>query len=328
MLNGAYPMVKRLLEATPQEILSMNKNELITSIRMCEGRVILAVARVRGPNLVDGVSNAELVAAFGADLVSLATYDVVNPYVPGLPNKISNEAEDKALFKVQISLGRGWTLKDIRKLIGRPVGVFLTAVSEDMRKDLERRYGHVFFSRETVKLAVDQGADFIQIYSWRPQDEDLVIKSIEIAKEEVGDKVIIMSGRVHGPGLMGHLAAKELISKEFIRKLIDAGADYIALPAPGTYPGITLEKAKEFVDLIHSYDKLAALGIHTSQEGGDINTIKRLAVLIKMAGPDVIELGDSGFTESMVPPENIMALSIAIRGRRHTLRRMAISPLR
>jgi len=317
-------MVKRLLTATPQEILSMNKQELITSIKMCEGRVILVAARVRGPNLVDGVSNAELAAAFGADLVSVATYDVRNPYIPGLPNKVPNEQEDKALSQVQIELGRGQTLKDLRRLIGRPVGIMLTVVAEDMRKDLERHYGHVFYTRENIRLAVEQGADFIQLYSWRPQDEDLLIKAIE----EAGDKVIIMTGRVHGPGLMGHLAAKGLISKQSLKRLCEAEPDYVALPAPGTFPGFTVERAKELVDLIHDYGLLAALGLHTSQEGSDPDTIRRIAILAKMAGPDVFELGDSGFNEQMPPPENIMALSIAIRGKRHTYRRMAISPLR
>jgi hypothetical protein len=80
--------------------------------------------------------------------------------------------------------------------------------------------------------------------------------------------------------------------------------------------------------MIHDYDILVGLGIHTSQEGSDVDTIRRIAILAKMAGADVYELGDSGFTESMVPPENIMALSIAVRGIRHTYRRMAMSPLR
>jgi hypothetical protein len=322
-------MVKRFLTASPQEILSMNKQELLTSIKMSEGRIILAVARVRGPNMVDGVSNAELVAAFGADLVCLACYDPRNPYVTGLPNKISREEEDKFLYNhVQIQLGRGWTPGDIRKLIGRPVGVFLTVVSEDLREGLEKHYGHVFFTRENARLVVEQGADFIALYGWRPQDEDLLIKAVQECKDEVGDKVIIMTGRVHGPGLMGHLAARRLITKESIRRLCEAGPDYVAIPAPGTFPGFTVEYASQLVEIIHDYGILAALGIHTSQEGSDIDTIKRIAILAKMAGADVYELGDSGFTESMVPPENIMTLSIAIRGRRHTYRRMAMSPLR
>jgi hypothetical protein len=321
-------MVKRFLTASPQEILSMSKKELITSIKMCEGRIILVAARVRGPNLVDGISNAELAAAFGADLVCIDTYDVRNPYITGLPNKISREEEDKLLYQVQIQLGRGQTPGDLRKLIGRPVGVFLTVVSEDLREGLEKHYGHVFFTKENAKLAVEQGADFLTIYGWRPQDENLLIKAIEECKDEVGDKVIVMTGRVHGPGLMGQLAARKLITKDSLKKLCEVGPDYIALPAPGTFPGFTVEYVSQLVDMIHDYDILVGLGIHTSQEGSDVDTIRRIAILAKMAGADVYELGDSGFTESMVPPENIMALSIAVRGIRHTYRRMAISPLR
>ena len=42
-----------------------------------DGSVFAAV--IRGANLVDHVTNAELVAAFGADIVNIDTYDPFNP---------------------------------------------------------------------------------------------------------------------------------------------------------------------------------------------------------------------------------------------------------
>jgi len=42
---------------------------------------------------------------------------------------------------------------------------------------------------------------------------------------------------------------------------------------------------------------------------------------------DLFHIGDAGFT-GIAFPENIYTLSIAIRGRRHTWRRMAASPYR
>ena len=321
-------MVKRFLTASPKEILSMNRDELLKSIKMCEGRIILVAARPRGPNLIDGVSNAEVAATFGGDLIALGTYEVRNPYIPGLPSKKPDEQEDKILSKAQIELGRGQTPGDVRELIGRPVGVMLTAVSEDMREDLKKHYGDILFSRENARLAVEQGADFLTIYSWRPEDEDVLLQAVSDAKDEVGDKTIIMTGRVHGPGLMGHMAKEGLVSNDAVKMMCEAGADCVALPAPGTFPGFSVERASELVNIIHEHGKLANLGYHTSQEGSDLDTIRRIAILAKMAGPDIYELGDSGFTESMVHPENIRTLSIAIRGVRHTYRRMAMSPLR
>lgn len=320
-------MVKRFLTATPKEILAMNRDELLESIRMSEGRIIAVGARVRGPNLVDHVSNAEVAAAFGGDIIIIGTYDVQNPYIPGLPSRESKLPEDEVLRQVQIELGRGQTPRELRELIGRPVGVLLIVAPKEMEEGVKRHYGGIFATKENARLAVEQGADIIYTSGWGEEES---INAIRTVKEEVENEVIIASGRVHGPGLMGYRESigKDLIKEEEIRKMVDAGADIISLPAPGTFPGWTVDHASKMVDIIHDAGALASLGYHTSQEGSDTETIRHIAILSKMAGPDMYELGDSGFTESMVPPENIMALSIAIRGRRHTYRRMAMSPLR
>ncbi|OPZ57052.1 MAG: hypothetical protein BWY88_01267 [Synergistetes bacterium ADurb.Bin520] len=65
----------------------------------------------------------------------------------------------------------------------------------------------------------------------------------------------------------------------------------------------------------------------TSQEGSDEGTIRALALACKMAGADLHHLGDSGYS-GMALPENLMAYSVALRGRRHAYRRMATSPRR
>ncbi|RLF24043.1 MAG: haloacid dehalogenase-like hydrolase [Thermoprotei archaeon] len=320
-------MRKRLLTASPKEILAMSKKELLEAIRLSEGRVVMACARCRGPNLVDGVSNAEVVAAFGADIVLLDTYDVKDPCIPGLPSKNPADDEVPELRKVQIKLGRGWTLREIRELIGRPVGVLLTYAPEDMRESLIEHYGNIFATRETARIAAELGADIIYIGGWGEECYSMVEEIVS----EVGKKVIIEFGRPHGPGLLGFSAplhGTELITEKEIKRIIDTGVDIIGLPAPGTYPGWTIQHASHLVKLIHDHGVLASLGIHTSQEGSNVEIIQRIGIYAKMAGADIIELGDSGFTEQMVPPENIMALSIAIKGRRHTYRRMAFSILR
>lgn len=319
-------MVKRFLTSTPKEILAMNRDELLESISMSEGRIIAVAARVRGPNLVDYVSNAEVAAAFGADIVLIDTYDVQNPYITGLPSKKPEPSEDGVLAQAQIELGRGQTPRELRELIGRPVAVLLVVAPKEMEEGVKRHYGGALATKENARLAVEQGADILYSGGWGEES----INTVKIIKEEVGNDVIITSGRVHGPGLMGYhgTIGKDLIKEEEIREMVSAGADIISLPAPGTFPGWTVDHASKMVDIIHDAGALASLGYHTSQEGSDTETIRHIAILSKMAGPDMYELGDSGFTESMVPPENIMTLSIAIKGRRHTYRRMAMSPLR
>jgi hypothetical protein len=44
-----------------------------------------------------------------------------------------------------------------------------------------------------------------------------------------------------------------------------------------------------------------------------------------MIGTDIHHIGDAGMSPGMATPENIMIYSIAIKGKRHTYRRMARS---
>jgi hypothetical protein len=55
------------------------------SIRLSEGRVVAAEVIAIAPPLLDRLSNAELAAAMGADLILLNFYDVSAPQVMGFP---------------------------------------------------------------------------------------------------------------------------------------------------------------------------------------------------------------------------------------------------
>ena len=112
-----------------------------------------------------------------------------------------------------------------------------------------------------------------------------------------------------------------------VKEFVEAGADIILLPAPGTVPGITMEYVRGLVSYAHSLGALTITAIGTSQEGADVATMREIALMCKMTGTDMHHLGDSGYG-GMALPENIQAYSIAIRGIRHTYRRMADSILR
>ena len=316
-------MVKRLLSATPQEVANMSARELLDSIRICEGRVLIAAARVRASNMVDGVSNAEVAAAFGADIINLDTYDISDPAIPGWSSK--NPEDDKDVYnRVQVPLGKGYTYKEIESTVGRPIGLLMTIAEEEDRKALEGCYGNVVVSPELVSKAVELGVKYIDVSGWCKKET--IVKTLKEVRGLVGDKVILCFDRPHGPGLMNNMAdATNLISKDEIEAFIDAGIDIIGLPAPGTYPGWTVGRCKEYVDLIHSKNKLACLGVHTSQEGSTIATLEQIALYSKMAGADIHALGDSGNNEQMIDPLNILYYSIAIKGRRHTYRKMSMS---
>lgn len=126
---------------------------------------------------------------------------------------------------------------------------------------------------------------------------------------------------MHGAG------SGNIYDEETIKGFIDAGADVVLIPAPGTVPGFDLSLAKDIISMIHDNGALAMTTIGTSQEGSSKSVIEQIALNSKMAGADIQHIGDCG-TFGMAVPENIMTLSVAIRGIRHTYRRMAQSILR
>jgi hypothetical protein len=211
-------------------------------------------------------------------------------------------------------------------LIGRPVGVLLI-IPYGTDPGVVKHYGNILATEENVEKSLEMGADLLHVGGWAPPD--VLSKSLRAIRRISEGKVILEYARPHGPGLIGRddacLGPKGLITEDEIRIILDCGVDIIGLPCPGTYPGFNVDYTANLVNMIHQGGALAALGLHTSQEGADVETIRRLAILAKEAGADIHELGDSGFNECMIEPQNIMAYSIAIRGRRHTYRRMAMS---
>ncbi|HEY3548092.1 MAG TPA: hypothetical protein VGK17_18635, partial [Propionicimonas sp.] len=89
-------------------------------------------------------------------------------------------------------------------------------------------------------------------------------------------------------------------------------------------PGCHEALVRGWVETVHAAGALTMTTIGTSQEGADVDTIRRIALMAKMTGTDVHHLGDCGLF-GIALPENMLAYSIAIRGRRHTYRRMAMS---
>lgn len=157
-------------------------------------------------------------------------------------------------------------------------------------------------------------------------DNRAITKALADLNEAVGDRVILTAGKMHASGILSE-AGEKILTKEDAETFIEAGADVLLLPAPGTVPGFTMEHAAELIKTAHEKGVLAMTTIGTSQEGADEETIRQIALMCKMAGADIHHIGDSGYM-GMALPENIMAYSVAIRGKRHTYRRMAMSLVR
>lgn len=306
-------MPKRLIDTTARELASYNKQELLTSIADSEGRTLAAetIGTVT-PMLVD-ITNAEFVTSLGADLIMLNVFDVNEPVIQGLPQVPSEEV-----------------VREVKRLTGRMVAINLepAIVKDTEDKSVWNLTKGRQATPENAKKAADMGVDMI-VLTGNPGvgvENDAIIQALSQLKEAVGDRVILTAGKMHASGILSEGGEKILTENE-VESFVDAGADVILLPAPGTVPGISMEYAAKLIKRAHEKGALAMTTIGTSQEGADEDTIRQIALMCKMAGTDIHHIGDSGYM-GMALPENIMAYSVAIRGKRHTYRRMAASLLR
>ena len=306
-------MPKRLIDTTARKLASYNKQELLTSIADSEGRTLAAetIGTVT-PMLVD-ITNAEFVTSLGADLIMLNIFDVNEPVIQGLPQVPPEEV-----------------VREVKRLTGRMVAINLepAIVKDTEDKSVWNLTKGRQATPENAKKAADMGVDMI-VLTGNPGvgvENDAIIQALSQLKEAVGDRVILTAGKMHASGVLSE-AGEKILTENEVESFVDAGADVILLPAPGTVPGISMEYAAKLIKRAHEKGALAMTTIGTSQEGADEDTIRQIALMCKMAGTDIHHIGDRGYM-GMALPENIMAYSVAIRGKRHTYRRMALSLLR
>ncbi|MEG2234199.1 MAG: haloacid dehalogenase-like hydrolase [Oscillospiraceae bacterium] len=303
-------MKKRYLDLTSSELLSLSRDELLYAIAASEGRVLACETIGATMPVLGEISNAELAAAMGADFLILNLFDVQNPIVNGIPH----------VEKFEV-------VRELKRLTGRPIAINLEPVPLDYTPE-KTPWALTAGRRATIQnalLARDMGVDMI-LLTGNPgvgvSNADIAKTLVEF-KREIGDDVILAAGKMHAAGILNE-GAKGILSTEDIKLFCESGADIILLPAPGTVPAITLDYASKLVEYAHRLGALTITAIGTSQEGADADTIRRIALMCKMCGTDIHHLGDAGYV-GMSVPENITAYSIAIRGVRHTYRRMAAS---
>ena len=294
--------MKRLLNCTTSEMLSMNKDELKQSILASEGRTIMTETVVACPPLLGDLTNAELAVSFGSDMVLLNVFDCDHPHINGLP-----ETDEP--------------VKLLKKLVGRPVGCNLEPIDENakmMENRLEISHGR-HATKETFIKAKELGFDFICL-TGNPGtgvSNASIENAIKLAKEYFGGMII--AGKMHSSGI-----DEALVDLDSIERFFDAGADIILMPAVYTVPGLSEEEVRDACKLIKSKGALSLSSIGTSQEGSDEGTSREIALVNKRCGIDIQHIGDAGWC-GIALPENIMALSIAIRGKRWTYHKIASS---
>ncbi|MEG0365324.1 MAG: hypothetical protein RR585_00715 [Coprobacillus sp.] len=304
--------VVRLISASKSDFEKMSPMDLKESIFKSEGRVVMGQHLLfAGTGLVRGVTNSELMFSFGADMVMLNTFDLDdlnnNPGLCGL------------------------SLNELKQRCHRPIGIYLgcpKAGSDDGgKKALYRREG-MLASDEHILKALEIGADFIVLGGNPGSGTSIqdVIATTKRAKQLCGDKLFLFAGKWED-GIDEKVLGDPLAdydAKDVIKQLIDAGADCIDLPAPGSRHGITTEMIRELVEFIHKYKPgtLAMSFLNSSVECADIDTIRLIALKMKETGADIHAIGDGGFG-GCTNPENIHQLSVSLKGKHYTYFRMA-----
>ncbi|MBL3716218.1 haloacid dehalogenase-like hydrolase [Lactococcus muris] len=296
-------MKKRFISAQVSEIFDMNALELKNSIKASEGRVICSENVAARDSNVGEVSNSEIARAFGADLILLNGFDVFDPQV----SAIEGEAQE--------------TIHILRQYVGRPIGANLEPV--DLEAEMSEVRDIISLGRqankETLAEAKKLGLDFVCL-TGNPGTgvtNSAIVKAITVAKEEFGG--LIIAGKMHGAGV-----DEAVVDMEAVKAFVKAGADVILVPAVGTVPGFDVSDLKAVVKVVHEAGALVMSAIGTSQESSDADTIKQIAIQNKICGVDIQHIGDAGYS-GIAPVENIMAMSKAIRGNRHTIAMVAKS---
>ena len=289
-------MVKRFISSNASEILSMTAPELKQSIKASEGRVILSENVAFKESYIGDVTNAESARSFGADLILLNGIDIFQPFVAGLDAK-----ED--------------FVKELHRLVGRPIGINLEPVDSQAQMAGERliiNEGRQA-SLATVQRAEELGVDFICL-TGNPGTgvtNQAIIDTIRVVKENFSG--LLIAGKMHASGVDEPVADLEAIAQ-----FIEAGVDIVLAPAVGSVPGFDEQDLKQIVRLAHQKGALVMSAIGTSQESADEDIVKQMAIRNKICGVDIQHIGDSGYG-CLAPVENIFAMSKALRGQRHTI---------
>ncbi|HHT7733924.1 TPA: haloacid dehalogenase-like hydrolase [Streptococcus suis] len=294
--------MKRLLSCYASDIVGATKEELKQSILSSEGRILMGETVVTAAPLIAGVTNAEMMAAFGCDLLVLNELDVFHPEIVDFYDCDNPIAE-------------------IKRLTGRLVGINLEPV--DTSQEVQDQ--QVFLkpgrqvSPESLRQAQALGVDFIMLTGNPATGVSMaaIRSAIGLAKEYF--EGLIFAGKMHGAGL-----GESVVDSQALLDFVDLGADGVLIPAVGTVPGVREEIVAPIVSQVKARGALVISTIGTSQESADSQTVREFGLSNKRVGSDIHHIGDGGYGR-MPDSENILALSLAVRGKRHTYFKMGQS---
>lgn len=209
-------MAKRLLDCTASDLETMTKQDLLFAMEASEGRVLACETIGIFTPLVGDVSNAELAAALGGDVILLNIFDVQNPQIQGLPQGVKPQD----------------AIRMVKRLTGRPVGINLEPVEQGYAAEVDTTLWNLTpgraATRENALLAAQMGVDFI-LLTGNPGvgvTNKAITDTLRVFRETVGDRVILCAGKMHASGSIAE-AGERIVTKEDVRAFAEAGADII-----------------------------------------------------------------------------------------------------
>ena len=314
-LRGWDKMKKRLLDYAGKDFLNVEPMDLKQSILASEGRIIMAENVPIEQPYLNGLTNAEVERAAGADLILFNALDLMEPEILGVPSDIPK--------KEHIT----W----VKNAICRPIGINLEPV--DMKANMNEKRNEISIGRivspKTLKLAQEYGFSFICL-TGNPGTgvtNNAIKDAIKLARKHFNG--LIIAGKMHGAGV-----DEPVMNIEIAKEFVQSGVDVLLVPAPYTVPCFMEKDLREIVDMVKEHNKgkdikdkvliMAANG--TSQDSSDKDTIRKIGLSAKACGVDIHHIGDS--FNGVCIPENIYTLGLAIRGKRHQFIMLARSNYR
>lgn len=305
--------VTRLITTEASKVATYTPMQLKEAILKSEGRVVMGQTYLKNPVLIPNVTSTELMFAFGGDMVMLNGFDFNHPE--------------------QANGMQGLTLKELRaKVAQKPVGIYMGCPKKDddeLDSDPKKaEMKSMLYSKENALKAKELGASFIVLGGNPGSGTSIkdVIRATKEAREVLGEDMLIFAGKWED-GIVEKVLGDPLAdydAKEVIKELIDAGADVIDLPAPGSRHGITVEMIRELTEFTHRYKPgtLVMSFLNSNVEIADQDTIRQITILMKQTGADIHAIGDGGFGGGTWP-ENIYQMAITLKGKAYTWQKMA-----
>lgn len=303
--------VTRLITAKPSQIATYTGRQLREAILKSEGRVAMGQTYLNSPILMPTCTSTELMFHFGADMVMLNGFNFADP-------RKANGMQ-------------GFDYVELKKLAnGRPVGIYMGCPKEgiDWSDPRMSELSGMMYSKENVLKAKEWGVSFIVLGGNPNSGTSIkdVIKATKECREVCGEDMLIFAGKwedgIEEKVLGDPLATYD--AYEVIDQLIEAGADIIDFPAPGSRHGITVERIRELIEYTHRKGALAMSFLNSNVEAADIDTIRQITLWMKQTGCDVHAIGDGGFGGGTWP-ENIYQMAITLKGKAYTWQQMATS---